>query len=113
MGSLFKMCKGLCQSIDTLQWQLEAYDNELWSVLNEWEACAKSLKQLENALVDVPSTHEEKEVVAKDRKWNRPSAEYCELAVVRRRMRKRRKARRKRTQRRKMNLWVHLECQQK
>ena len=59
------MHEGLHRSIDTLQWQLEAYDNKLWSVLNEWEACSKLLKQLEAALADVPSTDEEKEVVVK------------------------------------------------
>ena len=62
------MCEGLHCSIDTLQWRLEAYDNELWLVLNEREACSKSLKQLEAALADVPSTDEEKEVVAKVQK---------------------------------------------
>ena len=61
------MREGLCRSIDTLQWRLEAYDNELRSVLNEWEACAKSLKQLEDALADVLSTNEETEEVAKER----------------------------------------------
>ena len=44
------------------------YDNELWLVLNEQEACAKSLKQLEDALADVPSTNKEKEVVAREEK---------------------------------------------
>ena len=62
------MHEGLRRSIDTLQRQLEAYDNELWSVLNEWEACSKLLKQLEAALVDMPSTNEENEVVAKEQK---------------------------------------------
>ena len=47
---------------------MEAYDNELQSVLNEWEACSKSLKQLEDALVDMLSTNEEKEVVVKEQK---------------------------------------------
>ena len=56
MGALFKTCEGLRRSIDTLQWRLEAYDNELRSVLNEREACTRSLKQLENALADAPST---------------------------------------------------------
>ena len=67
-GALFKTREGLRRSIDTLQWRLEAYDNELRSVLNEREACARSLKQLENALADAPSTDEEKEAVAKERK---------------------------------------------
>ena len=62
------MHEGLCRSIDTLQWWLEAYDNELWSVLHEWEACSKSLKQLEAALADAPSTDKEQEVVAKEQK---------------------------------------------
>ena len=44
------------------------YDNELWSVLYEREACARSLKQLEGALADALSTDEEKEAVAKERK---------------------------------------------
>ena len=35
---------------------------------NEREACARSLKQLENALADAPSTDEEKDAVAKERK---------------------------------------------
>ena len=60
------MHEGLRRSIDTLQWRLEAYDNKLQSVLNEREACARSLKQLEDALVDAPSTDEEKEVVMKE-----------------------------------------------
>ena len=47
---------------------MEAYDNELRSVLNEREACAKSLKQLEDALADAPSTDEETEEVAKEQK---------------------------------------------
>ena len=51
---------------------MEAYDNELWSVLNEWEACSRSLKQLEAALADVPSTDEEKEAVAKE--WKAESS---------------------------------------
>lgn len=67
MGSLFKTHEGLHQSINTLQWHLEAY-NELLSVLSEWEACAKSLKQLENALVEAPSSDEEKEVLVKEQK---------------------------------------------
>ena len=62
------MHEGLHRSIDTLQWQLEAYDNKLWSVLNGWEACSKLLKQLEAALADVLSTNEEKEVVVKEQK---------------------------------------------
>ena len=62
------MREGLRRSIDTLQWRLEAYDNELQSVLYEREACARSLKQLEDALVDAPSTDEEKEAVVKERK---------------------------------------------
>ena len=55
------MREGLRCSIDTLQWRLEAYDNER-------EACARSLKQLENALADAPSTDEEKDAVVKERK---------------------------------------------
>ena len=47
---------------------MEAYDNELWSVLNEWEACSRSLKQLEAALADAPSTDEEKEIVTIEQK---------------------------------------------
>lgn len=47
---------------------MEAYDNELWLVLSEWEACSKSLKQLEAALGDMPSTDKEKEVVGKEQK---------------------------------------------
>ena len=47
---------------------MEAYDNELRSVLNEQEACSKSLKQLEAALADAPSTDEEQEVVANEQK---------------------------------------------
>ena len=35
---------------------------------NEQEACAKSLKQLEDALADAPSTDKETEEVAKERK---------------------------------------------
>ena len=62
------MCEGLHHSIDTLQWRLEAYDNELRSVLNKREACSKSLKQLEAALADAPSTDEEQEVVVKEQK---------------------------------------------
>ena len=62
------MREGLCRSIDTLQWRLEAYDNELRSVLNEREACIKSLKQLEAALADTLSTDEEQEVVAREQK---------------------------------------------
>ena len=53
------MHEGLHRSIDTLQWQLEAYDNKLWSVLNGWEACSKLFKQLEAALADVLSTNKE------------------------------------------------------
>ena len=62
------MHEGLHCSMDTIQWRLEAYDNKLWLVLNEWKACSKSLKQLEAALADVPSTDEEKEVVVKEQK---------------------------------------------
>lgn len=47
---------------------MEAYDNKLWPVLSEQESCVKSLKQLEDALVDAPSTDEEKEVVVKELK---------------------------------------------
>ena len=47
---------------------MEAYNNELQSVLNEWEACVKSLKQLEDALVDALSTDDENEAVAKEQK---------------------------------------------
>ena len=47
---------------------MEAYDNKLRSVLNEQEACSKSLKQLEAALADAPSTDEEQEVVVKEQK---------------------------------------------
>lgn len=67
MGTLFKTREGLCKSINTLQWRLEVYDNKLRLVLNEQEACAKSLKQLEDALADVPSTNKEKEVVAREK----------------------------------------------
>ena len=67
-GDLFKTHEGLRRSIDTLQWQLEVYDNELRLVLNEREACSKSLKQLEAALADAPSTDEEQEVVVKEQK---------------------------------------------
>ena len=67
-GDLFKTREGLRRSIDTLQWRLEAYDNELRSVLNEWKACSKLLKQLEATLVDAPSTDEEQEVVMKEQK---------------------------------------------
>ena len=62
------MREGFHRSIDTLQWRLEAYDNELRSVLNEREACSRSLKQLEAALVDAPSTDEEKDIVAIEQK---------------------------------------------
>ena len=62
------MHEGLRCSIDTLQWRLEAYDNKLWSVLNEQEACSRSLKQLEAALVDAPSTDEEKEIIMIEQK---------------------------------------------
>ena len=44
------------------------YDNELQLVLNKWEACAKSLKQLEDALADMLSTNKEKEVVTREEK---------------------------------------------
>ena len=47
---------------------MEAYNNELRLVLNKWEACSKSLKQLEAALGDMPSTDKEKEVVGKEQK---------------------------------------------
>ena len=67
-GALFKTREGLRRSINTLQWRLEVYDNELQSVLNKRDACAKSLKQLEDALADVPSTDEEKEAVAREQK---------------------------------------------
>ena len=68
MGELFKTHEGLCCSIDTLQWRLEAYDNKLRSVLNKREACSRSLKQLEAALADAPFTNEEKEIVAIEQK---------------------------------------------
>ena len=57
-----------------LQWRLEAYDNELRSVLNEQEACAKSLKQLKDALADALSTDKEKEVVVKE--WKAESSKH-------------------------------------
>ena len=38
------------------------------SVLNEREACSRSLKQLEAALADAPSTDEEKDIVAIEQK---------------------------------------------
>ena len=44
------------------------YNNKLQSVLNKWDACTKSLKELEDALADVPSTDKEKEAVARERK---------------------------------------------
>ena len=47
---------------------MEAYDNELRSVLNEREACSRSLKQLEAALADAPSTDEEKEIITIEQK---------------------------------------------
>ena len=47
---------------------MEAYDNELRSVLNEREACSRSLKQLEAALADVPSSDKEKEIVVIEQK---------------------------------------------
>ena len=62
------MREGLRHSIDTLRWRLEAYDNKLRSVLYEREACARSLKHLEDALADAPSTDEEEEAVAKEPK---------------------------------------------
>ena len=62
------MREGLRHSIDTLRWRLEAYDNELRSVLYKREACARSLKQLEDTLADAPSTDKEKEAVAKEPK---------------------------------------------
>ena len=62
------MREGLCCSIDTFWWRLEAYNNELRSVLNEREACSRSLKQLEAALVDALSTDEEKEIVTIEQK---------------------------------------------
>ena len=68
MGELFKTREGLRRSIDTLQWRLEAYNNKLRSVLNKREACSRSLKQLEAALADAPSTDEEKEIVAIEQK---------------------------------------------
>ena len=74
MGALFKTREGLCQSIDTLQWRLEVYDNKLQLVLNEWDACAKSLKQLQDALADAPSTNKEKEAVA--REWKAESSKH-------------------------------------
>ena len=44
------------------------YNNELWLILNEREACSRSLKQLEAALVDAPSTNKEKEIVTIEQK---------------------------------------------
>ena len=63
-GALFKTREGLRRSIDTLQWRIEAYNNELLSILDERDACAKSLKQLEVALKEEPSSDEEVQIFA-------------------------------------------------
>lgn len=62
------MCEGLHRSIDMLQWCLEANNNKLLSILGKQDACAKSLKQLEDALAEVPSTDEEMEMFTKEKK---------------------------------------------
>ena len=58
-GKPFQTREGLRQSIGTLAWRLEAYDNELRSILREREACERSKKELEEALEAEPSSGEE------------------------------------------------------
>lgn len=58
-GELFRTREGLRQSIETLGWRLESYDNEIRSILREREACERSKKELEEALEAEPSSGEE------------------------------------------------------
>ena len=66
MGVLFKSHEGLYQSINTICWHLESYDNEMLSIINEWEACAKLLKQLEVTLEAELSTDKEERLFVKE-----------------------------------------------
>ena len=58
-GEPFRTREGLRQSIETLAWRLESYDNEIRSILREREACERSKKELEVALEAEPSSGEE------------------------------------------------------
>ena len=53
------MCGGICHSIDTLHWHLEAYDTEMDSICLEKAACEASVKELEEALKGELSTNKE------------------------------------------------------
>lgn len=66
VGVLFKSHEGLYQSINTICWHLESYDNEMLSIINEWEACAKLLKQLEVTLEAELSTDKEERLFVKE-----------------------------------------------
>lgn len=58
-GTQFRTCGGICCSIDTLHWCLEAYDTKMDSICLEKAVCKALIKELEEALKGEPSTDEE------------------------------------------------------
>ena len=58
-GTLFRTHGGICRSLDTLRWRLEAYDLEMKSIRLERAVCKVSVKELEEALKGELSTDEE------------------------------------------------------
>ena len=67
----FRTREGLRRSIETLGWRLEAYDNELWSILRERDTCEKAKVELEEALAAEPPSSDE-EVAKKGESALRP-----------------------------------------
>ena len=58
-GTQFRMHGGICHSIDTLHWCLEAYHTEMDSICLEKAVCEALIKELEEALKGELSTDEE------------------------------------------------------
>lgn len=67
----FRTREGLRRSIETLGWRLEAYDNEIASILRERDACERSKAELEEALAAEPPSSDE-EVAKKAESVLRP-----------------------------------------
>ena len=62
VGVLCTSREALQCSIDVLRARLNMYDLEVWSILQEWDTCATSVKELEEVLVTEESTDKEVEM---------------------------------------------------
>ena len=82
VGALCTSREALRQGIDALRARLNTYDLEMWSILQERDTCATSVKELEEALAAEESTDEEAEMGKEKARYDAKRAVSVRQEVV-------------------------------